>query len=172
MDWIIFLVTLSTWTLTFVEKKCKIQAKNETEQANKCKFWRYEYNHDTKKTECSLQTGCGEYIVGDCQDQSYCNSGQLGCYSDGTPISSCQLTDKTDYNTNQFHIICTDEDEGDINLYSEDVETYPIPGDTVCHSIRMCAAWEDRDDEGQAYYRRAAIKCDGKDGKWKPLDDS
>merc|ERR1711915_1097960 len=97
------------------------------DEAKQCKFWRYEYNHDTKKTECSLQTGCGEYTVGDCQDQSYCNSGQLGCYADGTPISSCELTGPTDYVNNEFHIICTDEDEGDINLYSEDVKI--VPGD-------------------------------------------
>jgi len=162
--------------INICRKKCKIQAKNETNEANTCKFWRYEYNHDTKMTECSLQTGCGEYTVGDCQDQSYCNSGQLGCYADGTPISSCQLSNPTDYTNNEFHIICTDEDEGDINLYSEDVKTYPIPGDTVCHTIRMCAAWNEQDDnEHKPYYRRAAIKCDGRDkegNSWIPLDDS
>merc|ERR1711915_208476 len=157
--------------INICRKKCKIQAKTEADEAKKCKFWRYEYNHDTKNTECSLQTGCGEYTVGDCQDQSYCNSGQLGCYADGTPISSCELTSPTDYVNNEFHIICTDEDEGDINLYSEDVKI--VPGDTVCPSIRMCAAWNEQDDNKQPYYRRAAIKCDGrsKDG-WIPLPDS
>merc|ERR1711872_983770 len=153
-------------------KKCKIQAKNETETSKKCKFWRFEKTHDNV-AECSLQTDCGEYVVGDCQDPYYCNSGQLGCYPNGDPILPCTLTAPTDYVPNEFHIICTDEDAGDINLYSAAVIDEPIPGDTVCHSIRMCAAWNEQDDDEQKpYYRRAAIICDGKDKTWKPTNDT
>merc|ERR1719419_10736 len=130
-------------------------------QTDTREFYKWDYNHSDNKAYCYLQTKCDD-AVGDCLDPFYCKSGQVDCYDDGTEIVPCGLTKSTEYNPGEFHIICTDEDLGDINPYFDEAKgPLTVPGDVKCETVRRCDAWDDQPNVNDVYWRKAAIKCNG-----------
>merc|ERR1719481_325545 len=163
---------LTTLDADTCRMKCKEQKDevddNAANATEKCQFFRFEMGHSLD-TRCSLQTECGE---GDqyC-GKPYCVSGELGCDDEGNEIQDCSLTSPTEWNSNKFHVICTDVHYGDVNIYSQDTAGNPIPGGTVCSTVRMCSAW-DSQTEDETYYRKLAVMCNGKTGEWVARDDT
>jgi len=147
-------------------------------QTPTCEFYKFDYDHTEGKAHCYLQSECNGEGVGDCLDPNYCRSGQVDCYEDGTEIKPCELTTSTEYHPGEFHIICTDEDLGDINPYfGEEKASLTVHGDTICETVRMCDAWNDQANVNDVYWRKAAIKCNGgKDegtpGEWIAMSNT
>eukprot|EP00091_Calanus_sinicus_P018347 TRINITY_DN4153_c0_g1_i2.p1 TRINITY_DN4153_c0_g1~~TRINITY_DN4153_c0_g1_i2.p1 ORF type:complete len:328 (-),score=42.30 TRINITY_DN4153_c0_g1_i2:33-1016(-) len=149
-------------------KKCQEQADSAPDQ--KCEFFRWFKDHATKETTCSLQTTCEHDQWCDSFD---CATGQLpDCDEDGNRIFPCPLASPTVWDNSKFHVICTDPLLGDVNVY--DSMTTSVPGNTVCSTIRMCAAWNETGVEAsEPFYRKLAIKCNGavgsESGTWEAL---
>jgi len=164
---------LTTIDVDVCRKKCKEQKDGVDNGAEdpqkKCKFFRFEKGH-TDILRCSLQTECGD---GD----QYCGkpdcvSGQLGCDDEGNEIKDCQFTKETSWDPAKFHVICTDVHYGDVNIYEADTVGNPIPGGTVCSTVRMCSAWNEIEAETDTYYRKLAVTCDEGTGQWMARDDT
>jgi len=162
-------------------KKCKEQMKDTEhpqESDYKCEYFHWQEAHEEGQTDkitttCSLQTTC--------QPSGYCESfdcvsGQLGCNAECETSLPCSLT-KTEWVHGNFHVICTDttQDDGDVDIYSDDIVGKDIPDGTICNTIRKCSAWTDQDaEDGTNYYRQLAVQCDGSadPATWKPREDT
>jgi len=154
-------------------KICQVQAENEENtpaSLRLCKFFHWEGGHVNKKTTCSLQTTCGG-------PSSYCANfrcvtGQLGCDDNCDKLTPCSLTSKTEWTHDKFHVICTDQVVGDVNIYS-DTDIGEIANGTICNTVRMCSKWVEDDiptPESSPYYRKLAVECIN--GEWKPREDA
>jgi len=161
-------------------KKCKEQAEHKDDipprTGNPCKFFHFEEGHkETQgKTRCSLQTECdgpSSYC-----DVRGCESGQLGCNKDCNPAHPCSLSEKTAWDHNKFHVICTDENQvgGDVDIYSQEIEGKDIAAGTICSTVRKCSEWVEQQNDKEAYYRRLAVYCDGSTdpATWKARPDA
>jgi len=163
-------------------QKCQEQADTEgtadapapesPDEPKFCKFFRWELGHEAtamkamKPTTCSLQTTCPD-------SSSYCAnyqcvSGQLGCNDNCDPLTPCTLASTTEWTHDKFHVICTDLNMGDVNIYSKAGE---IANGTICNTIRKCSEWKDEEITATSpYYRKLAIECIN--GDWKPRADA
>jgi len=142
----------------------------EIDEANKCKFFRFQDEHEDRK-HCSLQTDCLNDDT--CDTDVNCVTGELGCTKDGIRIKDCTLK-VADWNHDKFHIICfTQSGNQDVNIYIQDEqsEVKNIPGGTICSTVKKCAEWNEIDEiEGAQFYKRKlAVECDLTNGEWKAM---
>merc|ERR1711936_1383340 len=98
---------------------CRMKCKEHKDEVNdnsdepKCQFFRFEKGHSAEQ-RCSLQTVCGD---GDqyC-GKPECVTGELGCDDEGNEIKDCSLLEATPWDSDKFHVICTDVHLGDVKI--------------------------------------------------------
>jgi len=154
------------------KEQMKASAASDAEELP-CAFFHWQEAHvkgqtDKVVTTCSLQTSC--------QPSGYCESfdcvsGQLGCNEECETSLPCSLT-KTEWVHGNFHVICTDktQEDGDVDIYSDNIVGKEIPGGTICNTIRKCSEWKDNPEA--LYYRELAVQCEGLTGTWAAREDT